>query len=128
MEYVFGTKKARETLRTKGRAHSNLSGWHNLENINDCQIITDSFYVLEKYDSSEDEGGNCYDFYYVGQHNRTVDNFLPNREKIEEGITENGDAVMDVAELADENSGAIMDISELLADLEERVTALEGGN
>lgn len=84
--------------------------------------------MLEKYDSSEDGEGNCYDFYYVDQHNRTVDNYLPNREKIEEGITENGDAVMDVAELADENSGAIMDISELLADLEERVTTLEGGN
>ena len=34
---------------------------------------------------------------------------------------------MDVAGLADENSAAIMDLSEMIADLEDRMSTLEGG-
>lgn len=127
MEYIFGTKKTRETLKTKGNSHSDLTGWHDVERKNDRQTITDSFYVLGKYDSKEDEAGNCYDFYYIEHHNRTVDSFSPSREKIEGGISENEEAVMDVAGLADENSAAIMDLSEMIADLEERINTLEGG-
>ena len=41
---------------------------------------------------------------------------------------ENSDCVEDIADLADENSLCLEDLAELINDLEERVSALEGGN
>ena len=42
--------------------------------------------------------------------------------------SENDGAIMDIAEIASENDGAIMEIAEYIANLEERITILEGGN
>ena len=41
--------------------------------------------------------------------------------------SENDGAIMDIAEIASENDGAIMDLAEYIANLEERITILEGG-
>lgn len=43
-------------------------------------------------------------------------------------ITENSEALFDVAEVVEENSEASYDLAEVLASLEERIEALEGGN
>ena len=41
---------------------------------------------------------------------------------------ENDGAIMDIAEIASENDGAIVELAEYIANLEERITILEGGN
>lgn len=75
MEYIFGTNNysGEETLRTKGREHTDLNGFRTVvDEYNDC-IITDSFRVVRKVKSSEDSEGNCYDWYIIEKHNRIID-------------------------------------------------------
>ena len=74
MEYIFGTKDDDQViLKTKGGEHSNLRGRHELERKYPDQTITDHFLILEKYDSAEDEEGNCYDWYIIDQYYRYTD-------------------------------------------------------
>ena len=47
---------------------------------------------------------------------------------VAEIASENDSAVMDIAEIASENDGAIVKLAEYIANLEERITILEGGN
>ena len=42
--------------------------------------------------------------------------------------SENDGAIMDIAEIASENDGAIVELAECIANLEERITILEGVN
>ena len=42
--------------------------------------------------------------------------------------SENDGAIMDIAEITSENDGAIVELAEYIANLEERITILEGGN
>ena len=42
-----------------------------------------------------------------------------------EGVSENSSGILDVAELSDENSSSIIDLGDFVAELDERVTALE---
>ena len=42
--------------------------------------------------------------------------------------SENDGAIIDIAEIASENDGAIVELAEYIANLEERITILEGGN
>lgn len=44
-----------------------------------------------------------------------------------DNITENSEALFDIAEVVEENSEASYDLAEVLASLEERIEALEGG-
>ena len=47
---------------------------------------------------------------------------------VAEIASENDGAIMDIAEIASENDGAIVELAEYIANLEERITFLEGGN
>lgn len=73
MEYVFGTKGEVEVLKTKGSAHTDLIGFHQIERTYPDQVITDNFRIVRKLDSSEDGEGNCYDWYEIDRHYRIVD-------------------------------------------------------
>ena len=73
-QYSYGTRGKSETLRTKSDAHTNLRGWQTVEQKYPAQNITDRFYVERKYDTREDEEGNCYDWYVISGHYRVVDN------------------------------------------------------
>lgn len=42
------------------------------------------------------------------------------------GVAENGNGILDLADLSDENSTALEDIAEMLDDHEQRISALEG--
>lgn len=42
------------------------------------------------------------------------------------GVAENGNGILDLADLSDENSTALEDIAEMLDDHEQRLEALEG--
>ena len=73
MEYVFGTKKDKEILKTKGSSHSGLSGFHTLERKYPDQTVTDSFRIVQLLESKEDTEGNCYDWYEIDHHYRIAD-------------------------------------------------------
>lgn len=47
---------------------------------------------------------------------------------VAEIASENDGAIMDIAEIASENDGAILELAEYIANLEERISTLEGGN
>lgn len=64
-------------LKTKGREHSCLSGFHTVEHKYPDQTITDSFRVVRKIRQDEDVEGNCYDWYEIDHHNRIVDKSGP---------------------------------------------------
>jgi len=125
MEYVFGTKKDKEILKTKGTSHSGLSGFHTLERKYPDQTLTDSFRIVGLLDSKEDSEGNCYDWYEIDQHYRYTDKFTPCKEEIKGGIEENSDGLFDVASLADENSVCIEELAGMISEVGERLTALE---
>lgn len=108
MDYVFGTKGEVEILKTKGDTHSDLTGFHQVEQSYPDQTITDNFRVVRRLNSDEDAEGNCYDWYEIDHHNRIVDKTGP------------------VARKAAEAAAALEDaICEQDAATEERVSALE---
>ena len=77
MEYVFGTQGVKETLRTKGPEHSSLTGWQHIERIYPNQTISDSFLIVRKFASREDDEHNMYDWYEIDKHYRVIDNTAP---------------------------------------------------
>ena len=85
MEYVFGLDDARgqRTLRTRGEAHSDLQGFCEVVREYDDCTITDNFRVVCKRKSEEDDAGNCYDWYDIDQHYRTIDNTGPVRADVD---------------------------------------------
>lgn len=129
MEYTFGRRIQKnvitEIVRTKDTQHSDLSGYISLERKYSDSIITDSFNVASKYLSKEDSEGNCYDWYVISNHYRYIDKYTPDKDKIENITTENNDGLLDIAGLADENNTAITDLADYIAELEERIEALE---
>lgn len=81
MDYVFGTKGGAEVLKTIGDAHTNLTGYHQLEREYPDQTITDSFRVACKLRSAEDVNGRCYDWYEIDHHYRMIDKTGPLAEQ-----------------------------------------------
>lgn len=77
MEYVFGTQGEVEILKVKGDAHTDLTGFHQIERTYPDQTITDNFRVVRKLNSQEDVGGGCYDWYEIDHHYRVVDKTGP---------------------------------------------------
>ena len=66
-----------EVLKVKGDAHTDLTGFQQVERVYPDQTITDTFRVVRKLSSQEDGEGNCYDWYEIDRHNRTVDKSGP---------------------------------------------------
>lgn len=73
MEYVFGVIDGQETVTTKDRQHSDLTGFQQSERVYEDQEIIDHFRVLRKVWSGEDSAGNCYDRYTIDRHYRVID-------------------------------------------------------
>ena len=73
MDYVFGTEGEIEVLKTKGGTHSDLTGYQQIVQEFPGEKITDNFRVVKKTGSAEDGEGNCYDWYEIDRHYRTVD-------------------------------------------------------
>ena len=61
-----------ENLKTIGE-RTDYSGEIQLVTEYDDAIITDTCEIVEKYYSAEDIEGNCYDWYEVKNHNRTIE-------------------------------------------------------
>lgn len=80
MEYVFGIDGEIEVLKTKGSKRSDLTGYNQIERTYPGQTITDNFRVVRKLNSKEDVEGNCYDWYEIDRHYRTIDRTAPLQE------------------------------------------------
>lgn len=81
MEYVFGTEGEIEVLKTKGDTHTDLTGYQQIVQEFPGEKITDNFRVVRKAGSSEDGEGNCYDWYEIDRHYRTIDKTGPVAER-----------------------------------------------
>ena len=101
MEYLFGTRNGKETLRTKDTEHKRLTGFHEIVQVLSDRTVTDKFRIVRKYKMLTD-GADCYDWYEIDHHDRNVDRTPP---------------------LYD--AGA--DVDELLVDYELRIIMLELG-
>ena len=97
-----------EVLKTKGDAHTDLTGFHQLVREYPDQTITDHFRIVRKLDSQEDAEGGCYDWYEIDRHYRATDKTGP------------------LARQAVENAAAAETaICELDAGYDERMSAVE---
>lgn len=83
MEYVFGTDGEIEVLKTKGDTHTDLTGYQQVVQEYPGEKITDNFRVVRKTGSSEDGEGNCYDWYEIDRHYRTIDRSEPVAARVE---------------------------------------------
>lgn len=86
MEYIFGESTHRHEdvliLKTKGTAHTQLSGLvEHLEEFTDSTIKT-SCRIVEHINSSQDDEGNYYDWYIIDQYHREVNLSDAEREKL----------------------------------------------
>lgn len=126
MEYIFGTKKKVEILKTKGEYHTNLIGFQQIIREYPDQIITDSFRIVKHYNSTEDVENNCYDWYEIDCHNRYTDKFTPAKPKIDADIGASQDAICELDELSDERLNGLEDAAcEIDESSDERISALE---
>lgn len=116
MEYVFGTKGAVETLKTKHSSHTNLKGYHEITTTYPDQIITDRFRIVKKLESKEDLEHNCYDWYEIDSRYRVVDKFTPHKDEIETEIADTQDGLCEISE---ELEMRIADIEDALYELTE---------
>lgn len=109
MEYVFGTKEEVEILKTKGNAHSDLTGWHQIEQSYPDQKICDHFRIVRKIDSTEDAMGNCYDWYEIDHHYRITDKTGPLAEQAARDVAAMENALCEQDAAMDERMSAIED-------------------
>ncbi len=121
MEYVFGTERAREILRTKGSAHSELNGLHSVEQVYPDMTVTDRFRVVKKLDSKEDAAGNCYDWYEIDQHSIVRDRSESIKRRVEKNETTLENALCEL------DAAAAARIGEIETALCELDTQLMGG-
>jgi hypothetical protein len=73
VEYVFGTQEDIEVLKIKSDAHTDLTGFQQIERVYPDQTIIDCFRIVRKIDSQEDDEENCYDWYEIDRHYRYSD-------------------------------------------------------
>lgn len=99
MEYIFGTKGEIEVLKTKGGAHTDLTGWQQVEQAYEGrETVTDRFRVVRKLDSKRDQAGNCYDWYEIDRHYRTIDKSSPAEAEAKRAAAAAGTAFAALAE------------------------------
>ncbi len=109
MEYVFGTNGEIETLKVKGASHTDLTGYHQTEQIYPDQTITDHYRIVRKLDSQEDVEGNCYDWYEIDRHYRVVDKTGPLARQAADNAAATEDAICELDASYDGRLGAVED-------------------
>ncbi len=108
-EYIFGTNGNAETLRVKGPEHTALTGFQEVTRKYPGETVTDRFRVARKLKEAEDQAGNCYDWYEIDRHYRTVDKSAAlkteldtTRKKLDAAIQSNAtleDCLVEMAEI-----------------------------
>ena len=116
MEYIFGYEEEYgEVLKVISPKDITLErGQTIIERNYSDQIITDSFYIIERVREKEDTAGNKYVWFKIKNHYRYTDKFTPGIKETEQEITE-----QDLANIEAE---------QMLTDLDLRVTELEARN
>jgi hypothetical protein len=126
LEYVFGTQGEIEVLKTKGDSHTDLTGFHQIEQTFPDQTITDNFRVVRKIESAEDVEGNCYDWYEIDRHYRAVDKTGSVIQQVNESTAALEDALCEQDELTGTRMSEIEDaMCEQDEMNDERMSAIE---
>lgn len=112
-----------EVLKTKGSAHTNLSGYTQVERIyQGRETITDSFRVVRKLDSAKDQAGNCYDWYEIDRHYRTIDRTSRETEEAKRAAAAAGTAFAALAEAGAVDDATAGEYTELFPEWEAGVS------
>lgn len=86
MEYIFGYEYFDgvniDTVKTVGSNHSDLSGMITIERKYSDSNINDTFKVVRKIRTADDDDGNCYDWYEIKWRSRYIDYFTPIKDQI----------------------------------------------
>lgn len=98
-----------EVLKTKGGSHTDLTGFHQIEQSYPDQTITDNFRIVRKLDSQEDVEGNCYDWYEIDHHYRVTDKTAPIVEQVAENAATMENALCEQDAATDERLSALED-------------------
>jgi len=118
MEYIFGINNDTEILKTKGDIHTNLNGFHQIEQVYRDKTVIDNFHIVCKTDSKEDVEGNCYDWYEIDCHYRVFDKTGPITKQMNADRTNEENAMCELDEMIDERisaiENAICELDELL--------------
>ena len=116
MDYVFGHEYLDgadiETVKSVGSDHTDFEGTVTVVRKFTDSDITDTFKVIRKIRTDEDEDGRCYDWYEIKDHYRYEDKFTP-------GI---GQAIEPVIESVNDTQDALCEASE---DFETRIADIE---
>lgn len=111
-----------EVLKVKGGDHTDLTGFHQIEQVYPDQTITDNFRIVRKLDSQEDEEGNCYDWYEIDRHYRVADKTGPLVQQAAESAVATETAICEL------DAGYAERVSAIEAALCELDEKLNGGN
>lgn len=97
MEYIFGySRKYGEEVKVKSDSDPVLpTGTNIIERSYPDQIITDTFYVIQRTATKEDSEGNHYAWYQIKDHYRYIDKFTPGIVATEQEITDYDLAMME---------------------------------
>lgn len=121
-EYIFGTNGNAETLRVKGPAHTALSGFQQVEQKYPGETVTDRFRVVRKLKSDEDPAGNCYDWYEIDRHYRTIDRTSRETEEAKRAAAAAGTAFAALAEAGAVDDATAGEYTELFPEWEAGVS------
>lgn len=127
MQITFGTEKYKgnpiEVAKVVTDTPSELSGQFNLKQEFSDTSRTDMFFIVRKIREASN-GESFFAWYEIINHIRFDDRFV---EAKQTELAEDSEGLLDVAGLADENGMAITDLADYMAEMDERITSLEGG-
>ena len=109
MDYIFGNRKEKEILKTRGDEYTDLSGWFEITQNDAYEQITDRCYIKRKLESEIDDSGKYCVWYEITNHFRYVDktDYLFNELTTMKNELE--DALCEIDEANEERIAAIED-------------------
>ena len=109
MDYIFGNRKEKEILKTRGDEYTDLSGWFEITQGDVYEHITDRCYIKRKLESEIDDSGEYCVWYEITNHYRFVDktNYLFNELTAMKNELE--DALCEIDNTNEEHIAAIED-------------------
>lgn len=128
MQITFGTEKYKgqpiEVAKVVTDTPCELSGQFNFKQEFSDNTRTDMFFIVRKIREASN-GESFFAWYQIINHIRYDDRFV---EAKQTELTEDSEGLLDIAGLSDENNIAITDLADYIAEIDERLSALEGSN
>lgn len=91
------------------------------------QTVTDNFRIVRKLDSQEDVEGNCYDWYEIDRHYRTMDKTGPLVDQVAQLQEEKAVLEDTICELDSSTDGRITNAEDSICELDILVNELMNG-